>query len=340
LAHLGGGQTKESGLEIIGGSNIRVYAPKDEGSHPFGQEPWWQESVFLFWYDLKAGAGGMHRIGHEPHLRDGSVVLYNYFFTSDDAIYKNTQILPIRSDDRFANGFGGGPSCRFEYDGRPIWTFDDEHASGRLEFEDHHPPIDLFPQNAGTVADDFAKNHLEASGRVTGRVTIGGKGFTIDAVGFRDHSWGVRVWPSLLTHRWVAGVFGPSHSFCALSWLGEDGTLRKFGFLIRGEKVIYANDVDIVTAIEVDGVTHRGGKVRMALANGELAEVTVEPLAKGILSFHHNVAMFDMLCRATMGEHVGICDFETTNNSQQGAKRPTNLIRGVIDNGFYPASGA
>jgi hypothetical protein len=323
-------------VEIVGGGSVRLYAREDEGSHSVGKDLWWQESVFLFWYDLKAGVGGMHRIGHEPNLNDGSVVLYNYFFVADGGVlYKNTQLLPIRAQDRFANGLGGGSSCRFEYIDRAVWTFDDEQASGRLEFLDHHPPIDLFPQNAGTIADDFAKNHFEVSGHVTGRVRIGSRVFDIDTVGYRDHSWGIRVWRTLLTHRWVAGVFGPSHSFCALSWLGDNGTLRKFGFVIRGAQVIYAADVDIVTFMEVDGITHRGGIVRMSLVNGEALEIVAEPLARGVASYHHGVVCYDMLCKAAVGEQIGICDFETSNNSQAGVNRPTNLVNGVIDNGFY-----
>ena len=27
------------------------YTPEDEGNHAPGPDPWWQESVFVHWYD-------------------------------------------------------------------------------------------------------------------------------------------------------------------------------------------------------------------------------------------------------------------------------------------------
>ena len=321
-------------MDIIGG-HLKIYSLEDEGSHRVGSDDWWQESVFLLWYDLAARVGGMHRIGHEPHLNGGSVILYNYLFAGEGTVYKNTQVMPMRTEDTFATGFGGGPTCRYEHVRKPVLVFEDQYVAGQLEFEDNHLPIDVFPESAGTLADDFAKNHYEVSGRVRGTVRVGEKSYAIDALGYRDHSWGVRVWRSLLTHRWVAGVIDSSLSFCAMSWLGANGTLRKFGYVRQGQRVINASEVDILTAIEVDGITHRGGTVNMTLVNGQTWQIVATPLAKGIASFHHDVVCYDTLCQATIGDRVGICDFETSNNSQGGSRKPGGLINGIIDNGYY-----
>ncbi|MER5916725.1 hypothetical protein ABT124_41760 [Streptomyces sp. NPDC001982] len=321
-------------MEIIGGQ-LRMYPPDDEGSHPFGADEWWQESVFVLWYDVVAGVGGMHRIGHEPHQNGGSAVLYNYLFVGDGVLYKNTQVMPLRAEDRYPNGLGAGPTCRYEHIGKPVLTFEDEQVAGRLEFEDDHTPIDVFPESAGTLADDFAKNHYEVSGRVRGTVRVGARRFDVDSLGYRDHSWGVRDWSAMLTHRWVAGVIDSSLSFCALSWLGGNGTVRKFGYVRQGQKVINASEVDILTAVEVDGLTHRGGIVNMTLVDGQELEIVARPLVKGIASFHHDVVCYDNLCQVTLNGQSGICDFETSNNSMAGTKKPAGLINGVIDNGYY-----
>ena len=37
----------------------------DEGLHPAGDDPDWQESAYLAWRDRASGLGGNHRIGNE-----------------------------------------------------------------------------------------------------------------------------------------------------------------------------------------------------------------------------------------------------------------------------------
>ena len=47
------------------------YNESDEGLHPANDNPLWQESVLLHWYDQRQGIGGWHRVGHEPNNRGG-----------------------------------------------------------------------------------------------------------------------------------------------------------------------------------------------------------------------------------------------------------------------------
>src|SRR5438045_746387 len=39
----------------------------DESPHPIAPDPYWQESVFLWWRDVNRPVGGILRLGHEPH---------------------------------------------------------------------------------------------------------------------------------------------------------------------------------------------------------------------------------------------------------------------------------
>ena len=81
----------------------------------------------------------------------------------------------------------------------------------------------------------------------------------------------------------------------------------------------------------------RGGQLRIDLTTGEVIEVGFEALAPSIMSFHHGIACFDTLCRIRSGSLVGIGDFETTANGQQGKRQPGNLARGISQNGWHPA---
>ena len=73
----------------------------------------------------------------------------------------------------------------------------------------------------------------EASGRINGTVQIGGRHHEIDGLYHRDHSWGLRRWDTLRSHRWVAGAFGPDLAFGtddnAATVLDADGKATDLG---------------------------------------------------------------------------------------------------------------
>ena len=68
-------------MQMVGGGKMHVYPPEDEGAHPHGTEPNWQESVVLVWWDLKQSIGGYLRIGHEPNHNGGEAVIWTNFIT-------------------------------------------------------------------------------------------------------------------------------------------------------------------------------------------------------------------------------------------------------------------
>ncbi|MGQ0696626.1 MAG: DUF7065 domain-containing protein [Panacagrimonas sp.] len=322
-------------MEIIGGGKVHVYEAIDEGPHPAGPQEMWQESVVLVWWDQAQAIGGFYRIGHELNHKDGPMIaLWNNTWTPQ-GFFKKTAYLPLRPQDRIANGFGSGDdSLRFEYDGQCVWTLHDEEISATLRVEDFHPAIDCYPKK-GAISE-FAPHHAEVSGRVRGTLTAKGHTYTVNALGFRDHGWGERLWPTLLSHRWMAGVFDQDLSFCALSWHGSDDTLVQFGWIVRDDKVIYGKDVDILVHIECDAMTVRGGALKMTLTTGEVLDVTFERLANSVVSFHHGIACVDTMCRIRYGDRVGIADLETSSNPQHGTRKPQKLSRGVINNGWHP----
>ena len=108
-----------------------------------------------------------------------------------------------------------------------------------------------------------------------------------------------------------------------------------FGFVITQDELIYTRNMDIVTYMENDGLTHRGGHVRMDLTNGEVIQFECEMLQKGSVSVHHGLSCTDIMCKMIMGERVGICDYEITENSLCGSRAPKVSINAVIENGLH-----
>ena len=59
---------------------LHQFTAEDERRHPAGADPWWQESIAIHWFDAAGGAGGMHRIGHEPGQEGGQIAHHHGVF--------------------------------------------------------------------------------------------------------------------------------------------------------------------------------------------------------------------------------------------------------------------
>jgi hypothetical protein len=323
-------------MEIVGGGNVIELGLADELHHESDGNEHWQDSVVLCWWDLKAGVGGYHRIGQHPHHRDGARAHLTNNFFAKDCVYKRCEFISLRPKDVAPTLFGcGDDTCRFEFTDHAIWTFDQPEVSGQLHVHDFHPPVDIYPKH-GQLGQQITAGHLEVGGRITGTLLLNGTRHQIDGLAFRDHGWGKRMWDLFVNHRWVAATFGPEMTLLALSVHTSDDNIANFGCVIRDNKLTYTKNVDILTYLEHDGITHRGGHVRMELSTGEVIECEMVPLQKGVVSWMvDQMAVTDTMCRITCGDRVGICDFEISTNPTRGTVRPRVAINGVIEDGLH-----
>jgi hypothetical protein len=322
-------------MDVVGGGTCLTYGPKDEVPHTVGNHEFWQESVVLFWWDVKNKVGGYHRIGHEPNYRDGPIIsLWNNIFTADH-IYKDSSTLPLRPKDKLSNGFGGGDTCRFEFSDHAIWTVDAPDVKADLHIHDNHTPVDVYPKKSD-MSNDFAPNHMEVGGKVSGTLSVKGKRYEIDGLAFRDHGWGKRDWQGIVSHRWVATTFPDGTMVLAQTFHSPSNELVRFGCVIRDGKLTYAKDVDVVVYMEPDGLTHRGGYATMTLTTGERLRLDLVPFQKGVASWIHGICCIDTFCEVRCGSLVGIGDLEMTNNAMRGGYRPYLAINAVEANGLHP----
>ncbi|HKT71690.1 MAG TPA: hypothetical protein VJQ47_02270 [Steroidobacteraceae bacterium] len=324
-------------MKTTDGRELPEYGAASHVRQTPGPQKNWQDSVVLIWWDLERQVGGWHRIGHEVNAGEGGMIaLWNTVY-SPDGIYKRTTYEPLRKSDLLARGFGAGDTCRCEYvNGEHVWTIEDGDLRARIVHRDTGPNVDCYPKSA-TMAD-FATGHLDIPGRVTGVLAVAGREYPINGLSVRDHGWGPRDWGSVLTHRWVAGTAGAEFSFIALSWYAPDEAMASFGWVVRNGEITYAEKLDILTYVEVDGASNRGGQVRFELTTGEILEIECTPLTKPVASVHQVMCCIDVLCRFTCNDSiVGICDFESSSNPQQGSRRPRRLGGTIVGNGFFPA---
>jgi hypothetical protein len=166
------------------------YDESDEALHPANDNPLWQESVLLHWYDQRQGIGGWHRVGHEPNNRGGQAAIWSYVFDRSGWQYRRCGEVPLTAADRFRDGFGAGETLQFRYhDGAAHWHVKEDSLSAHLECRNLFPILDPFPHSDELAKKRFA-NHFEVAGRVTGEVTYQGRTTKVEGFGYRDHSWG------------------------------------------------------------------------------------------------------------------------------------------------------
>ena len=322
-------------MKAIGGGKMHEYPTKDEVPHAPGKQEYWQESVVLIWWDPKNAVGGYYRIGHEPNRDGGITSIWATVHTPGESHFRNS-VQPMTAADKFKNGFGaanGALTCR--YDGELLWTQKEKDLDVSLRLHDFHPAIDGYMKNGKPALGDMHTNHVEVALRVTGTVKARGRTYKIDGLGMRDHGWGARDWSACCGHRWTVGAFDRDNSFCAVKMLLAKEKLAEFGWVVRGDKVIYADKIDIVAHMASDCVSNVGGKTIMTLTTGERFEVSFDPVAPAACYFHHDVTCVDTLCKMTWGTTTGYGVFETSTNPQHGGHRPVTFDGGLGHNGWH-----
>jgi hypothetical protein len=173
------------------------------------------------------------------------------------------------------------------------------------------------------------------SGYVKGRVRYRGKETAINGFGFRDHSWGPRDWDNVqLGHRWLTGTVGPEFSFFALVHQAMDGKVTTMGYIDRKGVATYTDDIDVVVYMEIDGVTHRGGRVKFNMPDGEVIDIACRPIAGGGIWPRKVVAIVDILCEFEWEGRKGYLDFEISNNPRNGRGPLTLAVNATDKNGF------
>lgn len=327
-------------MQMVGGGKLHEYGPLDERPHAPGAQSNWQESYVLMWWDFKHCVGGMHRLGHEPHYEGGQSVIWSTVYTPEHIFHRVSQ-HPLKAADRTDRCMSGDDGAlTYCFDDRCVWTLKEPDLQATLRVDDFHPAFDGYLKDGAPQLQELSSNHIEVSSRVTGELSVKGKRYPIDGLAIRDKGWGPRDWNTVWAHRWGMGVLDRNNSFVALTaHMAGDRTVN-FGWVVRGDKVIYADKVHTVAHMAGDGATNLGGKVLMVLSTGERFETRFEPLAPARLSNRQSTAVVDCACRVTWGDLVGFGCFETSNNLHAGTRQPTVLDGGIVANGWTRRTNA
>src|SRR3984957_15643496 len=146
----------------------------DEGLHPAGDDPDWQESAYLAWCDIASGLGGNHRIGNE--LNRGTANAWCGVYQDHGARFRwNDEGLPLVILEEA--GLCAGPQ-RIFHDGSSLrFRLEGQGCRAELLIMDEGPRsfanAQSFAGTAGTAGTIFS-NNFHVACRVRGMVGLDG----------------------------------------------------------------------------------------------------------------------------------------------------------------------
>jgi hypothetical protein len=313
--------------------NIAAFRATDDYTHQADGDPSFQESALFVWNDLNVGVGGFWRLGQEP-VRGALNSCFGIFTASGTRFRSNVSGAPMRPSDRGRTHMGWGSQLRVDLDTLKIGVnFPDCQAS--LRFEDFFPRYDWFAlvNHPGAPA-----HHFEVAGRMTGSLKIGDLALEIDALGYRDRSWGPRQWVGLRGTRWWPCVFGPDLCVFLMALVYEPAEHGTYGYMIRDGVPQTLGNVDIGVMLDSDAISPRSGVGCFNLARGEQCEIQHQR-TDGIVLDVRGYTAIESIGTARWGDRIGMSNLEVCTNPAGGSQPPV-LVLGANDRQGLTRRGA
>jgi hypothetical protein len=318
-----------------------VYRRTDDSIHTPNDDPTWQESHLLVWYDLKAGIGGFHRLGHEPNTGRASSLIG--IVTRHGVRYRSMQDdVQLAQAHRNGGVHAAGDHHRVLTDPDLRLEVDEADLQLSLVITDHHPLFKWFsatdPEGGGRSDESgsdrkLATDHYEVGGRVEGSIVLDGQKHKIDGWIIRDHSWGPRDWHLILAHRWVFANFGPELVIPYIDLVLDGGRRLRRGMVIRHGVAEPIVDGDIVLLMESDAFSYRGASVRVTAADGFACEFTARAV-DSIATESHGMVFSEALCTAEYQGVEGFVLVEASNNARAGTAPVQLALRAATIDGL------
>lgn len=301
-------------------ADIPYYKTIDDCPHAPGKEANWQESALFTWYDRDAGVGGFWRLGQEP-VNGATNSCFGIFTRAGVRFRSNVTGVPLGESDRGETHLGLGSQLRAEMDSGPRILADFPNCEADLRFEDFHPRYIYHELVGAKFNQDSTAHHFEVAGAVTGKVRLGEQTLRVNALGYRDRSWGLRTWGTLRSTRWWPCVFGPDLSLHTIQCVIDSGDMLGLGYVLRDGKPQVIVDADVVVEIESDAMSPRRGYGTLHLDNGETLEIACTAV-DGIVLHVRGYTAVESIGEVRLGDRVGICDLEVCTNPTGGSKPP------------------
>lgn len=242
--------------------------PHDEFMHVPDDNPHFNESVYCSALD-PSGIGGWMRLGNR--LNEGYAELSMVLYLTDGRVACAFGRPKIESNDRFdAGGMSVSvpePFVRQEwaYTGE-LFLLEDPNAlrnpqqmmktAPRVEGEVRWSSTGVSPLHGGEPVDDstptmygreFSLGHFNQHVRSVGSIRVGDEEWAVDGFGWRDHSWGPRLWQNIHWYRLVTFNCGPGRGGMLLKIADPPRGARRLGILLYDGQYEDVVDLDWTT---------------------------------------------------------------------------------------------
>jgi hypothetical protein len=319
----------------------------DEGLHPAGDDPDWQESAYLAWRDPSSGLGGNHRIGNEPNRRTANLWCGVYHQDGTRFRCNGEGLDQVVLDDDTTGVFGvcAGPQ-RIFYDGARLrYVLGGDGCRADLvitdEGERSFANAKTFSGPSGATGTIFS-NNFHVACRVTGTVELDGReAEVVEAPAWRDHSWGVRRWDSFVSSRSFGGSHGVGDDalhFRFASMVGSNGSLFRIGALSRAGQKVPVSGASMLVHVDDDSLSCPSAEIRYELGDGTTTLVRIDTIGGmiGVTAQRHGwESVGDVTVDAVPG---GWGFLETTLNARNGSAVPGFVLGEGMTNGIIRPS--
>lgn len=307
---------------------IAIIDAAQDCTHESENDPNFQESALFVWHDLNAGVGGFWRLGQEP-VRGELNSCFGIFTSGGTRFRSNVTGAPMTATDRGPTHMGWGPQLRVDLDTLTL-NVDFPECQASLRFQDFFPRYDWFALLKRPAAPS---HHFEVAGQMTGRVQIGESRVNIDALGYRDRSWGPRRWDGMRGTRWWPSVFGSDLCVFLTASVHEPANHGSYGYMIRDGIPQTLTDVNIGVMLDSDAISPRSGLGRFTLPNGESCELQHQR-TDGVMLHVRGYTAIESIGTVRWGERIGMSNLEVSTNPAGGSKPPVLVLGANSDEGL------
>jgi hypothetical protein len=241
----------------------------DEYTHPPTAEPHFNESVYANGFDKQSGVGGWMRLGNR--VNEGYAELSACLYLPDGRVACQFQRPSITSNSTLCAGgleievINPLRQLRMTYEGE-VLILDDpnllrepkrmfevaQRVSGSVSWNHEtasplHGGIPTSPDVDTMYGREFSLGHFNLHTRVTGQIELGSEKWPIDGYGWRDHSWGPRLWQKIFYYRLFIANFGDGRGFMLLKITNTAGQTRDLGVLMVNHEYEDIQKLDVRT---------------------------------------------------------------------------------------------
>jgi hypothetical protein len=224
---------------------------------------WWAQTIAYL-------PGGMLAVDRSWGRSDRSALVSTGVFTLENTAhgwnsrYRGApQLTTIDALERAPQG-GGSPSAAvsWEMHAEPVSPVWDLYASRTVERQ--------------TVVGD---THIQQGFTTSGELTVAGRSYRLDGVGFKDHSSGTREWDGYGSHNFLLAVM-PGWTLHAIMIYGPAGEPRgPLGAVFRDGEQIAISSFELAPLARLgESERDREYPVEIELVTGELIECTASVL--------------------------------------------------------------